>query len=493
MNFDDYLSTMTIGMVRAADRRAAGLAILANQFELDQPCQADSQSLAVRGADGALIGYRAWLNGFIGPATAGAVVLQTDGAALPPHIAEAFAGANPRVIVAGQRMYLLDTLRSSAYAMTGADFATWASTQPAADAVLERVTARINADGELNGREPVSVKNIQTYLASPEGEQVFEQLAPSLVREVQLAVRNSGHTLVTPDEEEWFSEPLDMNEYFTGINEDEQLELTGEVTASDLTAIFDAQTCRDEVWTAVREGLALWYPDTDLNDVPDDQIGLIHQGLLSRMQMVCHDLGVDVVHPPEFADRLGTRFDHMSESERREHLPSRELLVLERNPQVWECWYFRDIAAATASHDTPADTSAATASAELLDALNQITDLAQRMQSGFAEAFATAAWVLHAPEALALFAPETRDAALENLSDRAQHVLYRELGSIDHFAAVGYTVPALRMLLACDLASVFHGMNSWNDEMPPDELADQHAQLSARVFSGIERLRKIVL
>jgi hypothetical protein len=61
------------------------------------------------------------------------------------------------------------------------------------------------------------------------------------------------------------------------------------------------------------------------------------------------------------------------------------------------------------------------------------------------------------------------------------------------FAAVGYEVPALRALLACDLAAVFSGMGSWNDVTPPDELADEYTRLSALVLGGIERLQRAVM
>ncbi len=58
---------------------------------------------------------------------------------------------------------------------------------------------------------------------------------------------------------------------------------------------------------------------------------------------------------------------------------------------------------------------------------------------------------------------------------------------------VGYGAQELRGLLACDMASVFGGMGSWNDEVPPEALAAEYQALSARLFESIERLRTSII
>ncbi len=84
----------------------------------------------------------------------------------------------------------------------------------------------------------------------------------------------------------WFVAPPDFERSFGGIEHDDQLgELTGTVTATDLGAIFDAQSCRDAVWTAVRHKLAEMQMATELAEVPFDELAMVHRVLLGEMQV----------------------------------------------------------------------------------------------------------------------------------------------------------------------------------------------------------------
>jgi hypothetical protein len=440
----------------------------------------------VCGVDGTLISYRAWLTGVPASVAADTARIRSEISSIPPHIAEAFAGANPRVIVAGQQAYVLDMLRSRSYTMGSADFVAWMRAQPAAYTALQRVATYISQANELNGREPVSVDEVESYLVSPAGEEFFDLQADNLVREVQIAVRASGQQLVMSDDG-WFTAPADTTMYMGGIDADEQLELLGDVTAADLAAIFDAQLCGADVWAAVRGKLVEMGLTQDLAAVPVDGLTMLHRVLLGEMQGVCLRAGVEVIRPPAFRDRLGTFIDHMSESDRVEYIPRSEQLRLTDNAHQWECWCLREIGPAptVADNDKPA---VASVIAKVLKTLDAIADFAERMESGYAEAFSLAAWILRSPDALALLRPETRDAVLGTLSDRARNALSDCVETSDNLSAVGYDEGTRRALLAYDVASVFGGMGSWNDEVPPEALADKYEVLTASLFDDLEQL-----
>jgi hypothetical protein len=128
-----------------------------------------------------------------------------------------------------------------------------------------------------------------------------------------------------------------------------------------------------------------------------------------------------------------------------------------------------------------------------LASLDAIAEFAHRIKSGFAEAFELAAWTLRSTDALELVSPATRDARLKTLSDKAREVLAQRLPICDDLAAVGFGAQELQGLLACDMASVFGSMGSWNDEVPPEALQSEYQALSASLFESVERLRMSII
>ncbi len=173
---------MTVGMARAPEHRTAGLGVLEKGFELDTPCRPEVRSLAARDAKGALIGYRAWIEGLGGAQRAGMGVMHSEHRGVAPHMAEAFFGGNTRVLFAGPRANQLEIIRSRSYAMSSADFVAWVGSQPASDSAFLRVAAFVSDSNLLNGRNAVPAGEVGAYLASPIGEQVYDMFASELVR-----------------------------------------------------------------------------------------------------------------------------------------------------------------------------------------------------------------------------------------------------------------------------------------------------------------------
>ncbi len=475
MNIDDYFVMAIVTMLRgSAENVEAGLKLLREQqgVEVTAPQAPRRRSLAVR-VQGELRPFDAWIRANR-DARAHLMAIATFARPdLPSHMAAAFAGATSQVVATRGRAYTLSLTRSRSTKLDSRDLIALMSAQAEPRRAREAVAAALTDSNQLNGGPAVSAGALEAYLSTPEGEQALDFLANDFIRELQLVARDGGAALVIPAAlEDRFLERSSVADVFGGLPLDEQLELTGDVSAADLTLLFDAQACRDAVWGAVREKLGELGHGAELAALDAATLTFEHRVYLGEMQRACRDAGRDVVRPSALADRLGTFVEHMAPEDRARYLPESERLVLAPNDDGWECWVLVDCGPAATAVPAP---PLSVALGRLADDLSAIETFAKRIASPFAEAFELAGRVL-------------RDDTAE-LTERQRDVLGAKRALFADFAALGMPAETIRALLAADVASVFGGMGSWNDEVPPGDDGDAHQRLSARLFTALSEVR----
>lgn len=476
MNLDDFLVMTTVTMLRGTpDNLEAGLRLLADQQGIDvaQPQAPRKRSLAI-GDGGALKPFDAWARANRDPRARLMAVTTSERPGLPAHMAAAFAGATHQVLVARDRAYALQLTRSRSTKLDQNDLVALMDAQAVPARSRERVAACLTDSNQMNGRPAVSVRELVDYLTTSEGAQTFDFLASDFIRELQLEARNTGAAFVVPDFlRDRFEERPSLGSFFGGVEPDAQLELTGDVTLADLKLVFDAQTCRDAVWKAVRAKLVEVGHTEDLAALDAETLGFEHRMYLGEMQRACLEAGCEVVRPAALADRLGTFVEHMSPEDRARYLPDSERMSLAPNHDGWECWVLLDCGPAqTAANDV--DLTAAVRA--LAEDLALIEPFAKTIESPFAQAFDLARRVL-------------RDD-LTGLNERQQAVLDDKRALLADFVAMGMPSDTMRALLAADVANVFGGMGSWNDIGLDGADGEEHQRLSARLFATLAEVRR---
>lgn len=476
MNLDDYFVMTIVTMLRgSADNVDAGLALLNDKqgIELTKPQAPRLRSLAVE-SGGKLTAFDAWARANRDSHARVAVIETASRPGLPAHIAAAFAGATTQVMVVRDKSYALHLTRSRSTKLDPKDLSALIDAQAHPEQARKAVAAHLTESNGMNNRPAVAAKELDAYLATPEGAGAFDFLASDFIRELQLEARNSGATFVIPEKlKDRFEDRSRYSDFFGGLSSDDQLELTGDVTHDDLASIFDAQTCRDAVWAAVRAKLTEIGHSPELRELELESLGFEHRMYLGEMQRVCKEAGCEVVRPAALADRLGTFVEHMSPEDRARYLPDSERLSLASNEDGWECWVLVDCGAAPANTDAPPLKGAVALLGRELEAIHAF---AIKIESPFAQAFDLARRVL-------------RDD-LKDLNERQQSVLADKKALLADFEALGMKPEIVRALLAADIANVFGGMGSWNDIGFDGEDGITHERLSGQLFAAISDVRR---
>ena len=361
----------------------------------------------------------------------------------------------------------------------------------------------------MNQRPPIPDADLDAWLPTPAGRWALGGAGDSVLNAVQLRSRELGETLqIGPDEEDLFvrRDPDAFERRYLAetdpeaarafIPSDDRLSLLEPVPGEEIVAWVSSLPCAEAAWARIQKVMTQIDPDrapADPAGVPErlramdpDELRAMSNMYLTAVQMACRLADTKLEVPSALSGKVGTLVDSLDPEARRDYLPAGERLHLAPNPEPWTLYCFEPQGPLA---EVPAPPDPVSARDRFRAALGGAEAIAERMGSPFAEAFKLAAFVLD-DEGLSLAPDPAADlAALEaaGFSEMARHVFTDKLGAMAIFRGLGAGPALHRALVACDVADVFGGMGSWNDQYAEDEAdAEAYQAASAELFGALK-------
>ncbi len=522
MRLDDFLLSLTVLLLERpeAEYPAARAAVLEDcaAYDLLQPRTPGRLSVGGTLADGRTVGLLPWIDATRGGAPVAAWVLHARPAPLPDiaeHQAAAFAGAIVQLLAVGARAdgapaarYVLQYQSSPEHAITPEQFLAWLDRQPHAAALREAARRELDDFNEMNQRPLIPGGDLDAWLPTPAGAWALDAASGMVLHGAQVRSRELGETLhLGPEDEALFvrRDPDDLERQYLAehdpdaarafIPSDERLSILEPLPGDALVDWVASLPCAEAAWARLHRVMKRSDPDrapADPGGVPahlramdPDALRMMGTMYLTAVQMACRLAGTELEVPEAMAGRVGTIVDSLDPEDRRVWIPEREQLHFAPNPAPWTLYCFEPQGPLA---ETPAPPDPPAARDRFRSALARAEAIADRMHSPFAEAFKLAAFVLDA-EALSLATNPAADVAAlgaAGFSELAQDAYGAKVGDLAILGRLGAAPAMQRALLACDLADVFGGMGSWNDQYPEAEAdATEYQAASAELFGAL--------
>lgn len=520
MKLDDFvlaLATSLLGGDPARwDERLSSLETeLGQSWSLRKLEVPGTYSVGARLPGGKEVPLAQWRDALGGPLEVRVLDFGTQGpAGLPDHIAAAFANTGGLSLEVrapgGSTLYVLQTVFSRQHLITPRQFVDFARMQPHAERVFEALSNVITESNQLNERPAVAPTQVEAFLLSPEGAAFLDMSGGELLRTVQTTVRGQRATVSIPedfrrffttyDPDSWRRDNLPPERRHEFIPSEEQLFFQDEATAQDFVALVDAQPFAAEIWERIARNLNQFLSEEEpphtaasierlLRSADLDAYRQLPSGnLMEELQMCCKAHGVEPVIPGPLQGRLRRHGPTPEDLERDPgRIPEKEQLRLESNTDSYQLYLFTALPVPATSSPPGSDARAA-----FLAGLEKAESFAEKVDSPFAEAFQLARFVLET-EAWQLreYTPEAVEPMVEELeaagfSELARDIFGRKVSSLTPFVVLGSSEERLRGLLACDIADVFGGMGSWNDQgFETEETQAQYTEVSSRLFAAL--------
>ncbi len=119
-------------------------------------------------------------------------------------------------------------------------------------------------------------------------------------------------------------------------------------------------------------------------------------------------------------------------------------------------------------------------------ALHDIADLAVKIDSPFNEAFSSSLSLLECSQKRFSLMELVKEC---QTTDKGREIINRQSGPLKLFETLDADPVVLGQLLACEVADVFGGMGSWNDQHIPMEYQDEYSRISANFYSALEEFK----
>ncbi len=522
MKLDDFVLALTASLLggdRAKwDERVSSLETeLGQSWSLRKLEVPGTYSVGARLPDGREVPLAQWRDALGGnPLEARVLDLGSHGpAGLPDHIAAAFANTGGLALEVrapgGATLYAVQTVFSRQHLITPKQFVAFARMQPHAERVFEALSSVITESNQLNERPAVAPAQVEAFLLSPEGAAFLDMSGGELLRTVQTTVRGQRATVVIPedfrrffttfDPDDWRRNNLSPERRHEFVPAEEQLFFEDEATAQDFVALADAQPFAGEIWERIARNLNQFLSGEEpphtaasieklLRSAGLDAYRQLPSGnLMEELQMCCKAHGVGPVIPGPLQGRLRRHGPTPEDLEKDPgRIPEKEQLRLESNTGSYQVYLFTALPIPAPALPALPDPDVRGA---FLKSLEEAEAFSEQVESPFAEAFQLTRFVLET-EAWQLreYTPEAVEPMLEELeaadfSELARDIFGRKVSLLAPFQVLGSSEARLRGLLACDLADVFGGMGSWNDQgFEAEETQARYTEVSARLFAA---------
>lgn len=503
MKRDDYILAITSGLLTVEVAAFDNAVNYFGQFyELQQPARPGFVSIAGADAQQSPVAFVEWIKAFRAEDVKEINfywAFEQTHPSMPAHIEAAFAGSQSLqmcVVTAKQvSHWRLRTLMSSLYEMTAHQFAALMDAQQQKELLWRRVEEVVNESNRLNERRQIESEKMKEYLQG-EGRDVYNFLVSQMITEVQVECEVLEQPFLIPEGFEGLLYKSDFGSFFGPADDRIPVFLypTGKVTKEELQQLVNAQPFAAEVWGELEKSLAEYplanipssgYPAA-LDSLDEAAVQEISHSVCRAIAERCGQHGAQPIIPAGLLHCIGPDELDGKRAQARSRLSGGNQYYLQSNQQPWELYLFTQV---TDPGVSPAETS--NVKPHFISVLKQISALALKMQTPFAEAFSSAVFLSgnDLPEGDFNEEHENRIAAAmqeKGFSDQAVHVFRNHFSYMKDLHLLGWSSGKIFGLCAISMADVFGGMGSWNDLDPGDD-GLEYQRLSADLFETMKR------
>jgi hypothetical protein len=420
---------------------------------------------------------------------------------LPAHIAAAFAGASDLLMEIttekNTRSYLLKTFFSPPYEITPENFIELLNSQAGKEIAWARAATVILDSNALNNRKVFDPVETPDYLITDEGRMVFEYLVTDLIKEIQIELAIHEQEFIIPEHLE--SVFVKQENEFPIIDKLGLFSLYPlvDVTAQEILSLVEAQPFKDQTWEKLNTTLQMYadpeMPPVAITEWKDKIMKMDPQQLKKFVHPVCGSIcrlceenDTSPVIPQVLADRFGPDEAEQKRISARFKASSNSR-NLEVTTQPWEYYQFMQIESIQhAQQPSVTDTQE-----KVIEALEDIRAFAAVIQSPYEEAFRLSLFVLTTPLPAGLYNEEHIHLLIEKL--QAAGFSERAVENFRNASWIGGLLKSLQWndtriqnMLAINVADVFGGMGSWNDQYVEHE-QDKYLTVSAALFEALRK------
>ncbi|MCD9015408.1 hypothetical protein [Parachryseolinea silvisoli] len=417
---------------------------------------------------------------------------------MPAHMAAAFAGTPDlllRVKTAQQiHAYALTTYFGPQYELTPQQFITLLDSQADKAHHWDRAAELILESNGMNNHSLFEPEETAEYLLSPEGHHVFEQLAPDLVKELQIECTVRQQPFIIPDDLQSLFVKYDYS-FFDEDREYVYLYPLGDVSAQEVIDLVNAQPFGLLTWETLNASLQEYDPtaaiveperwEQKLRAMSDEDLEQIVTPLCRAICTLCEAGGVKPVIPEALSESFGPDEEEQKRAAARSNDKDRWNLQSTQNP--WEHYAFRPV------ENAPAFTAAALADTEktFVQALEAIHQFATRIDSPFQDLFRINLRLMQMPLPAGSFGV----AQVEQLAGQLSQAEFpQEVVESVRLSAwvvafcteLSWDAARSRGMLAVKFADVFGGMGSWNDQYIEED-HETFQKVSSELFEALKR------
>ncbi len=484
MYIDDLFSLTTAHLVKASGdtyaRVAKELEILLENYELRQPQKPKTFSVAGTDADGHLLGYWAWIKTLRSlDVTSARIEGLPPESSMSPRIAAAFANGALKILklqaTSKTFAYMTVTRFSRSTALTGAD--------------LELILDVQFSDTELKNRlwQEVleqTVRNFGEYSAATSIEDArfffrdhYERFfcpANEVLRTAQYFCFAQKRQFQIPRKLAAKLEKRQRNTYDIFANNMPYVE--DALLPVEIVALVDFQMDATVAWQKVLEQFVFlseplemrgrFTPEMKIEKFRSEVLKLSAEELTNfPMGNVVLAIGSEFKIPSELKDKFVFPEQPL--------IPDHELWVASANPEPWQMLVFQNVGEEPSQAFEPRMPIVLN---KFILSLEAAEKFARLVQSPFTEAFSSALAILR-NESIKFDDAQllAKTAQKAGLSEKTLEVLDRTL-ALQLCMALQQSESYRRIALAAELASVFGGMGSWNDQA--FEQQDLHAHFT---------------
>jgi hypothetical protein len=417
---------------------------------------------------------------------------------MPAHMATAFAGIPDLLLhvktARHTHAYALNTYFCPQYELTPRQFISLLDSQPDKAHLWHRAAELILESNGMNNRRVFPPEETPAYLQTAEGLQVFEYLAPDLVKELQIECTVREQPFVIPEDLKALFVKYDYS-FFDDDRDYVYLYPLRDVSAQEIIDLVHAQSFGLLLWETLNTTLQEYDDpavpivapeqwEKTLRSMSREDLERIVHPLCRSICTLCEAAGVKPIIPAALAESFGPDEEEQKRSAARSKDKDRWNLQGTLNP--WEHYAFRPV------EDAPSfkPTSLAETRKAFLEALKAIRLFAGGIESPFEEAFGLSQFVLQSSSpgryddahiaslVAALSKAGFSEQAIENFR---QAIWVGELCT-----ELGWEASRTQGMLAVKFADVFGGMGSWNDQYIEED-HETFQKVSSELFEALKR------
>jgi hypothetical protein len=502
MKRNDYLLALTSGFLLAPEGKISeALAFVNPDIELTAPGKPGAVSLGGRYIKDIKSGFVEWMEYLRKEKIQGVKIfyINNENAGLSPHIAAAFAGGEEFMLeittLKKTRSYILQTILSTAFQITRAEFTELIDFQKDKEKLWARIIELVEEFVQLNSISGFNKNHIRDFFESEEGIHVFEFLATQLLQEIQIeCMINKMHFEIPKRFENLFYK----SDFPFGEAEKDSVFLypVKDVSPDELLMLINAQSFTNEIWKMCEKEFvenpheeipslkaAEW--SSYIKKLSPSSLKELCSVICGIIAGICEENETKPTIPAELANTFGP--DEIEEKRAQARGRTGDYWLLQGNKDSWELYFF-ELLPDDLKIEVP--TSLGEARENFSNHLKEAAAFAAKIDSPFGEAFLLGSYFLNDEVPAGNFDQVHFDIISKDLKKKGFSDIAREnIGDLifygDTMKKLNWPAAKISGLFAVSISDVFGGMGSWNDVYVEDEADNNtYQEISAELFSS---------